>query len=155
MHIFVHNQLKERLTPGGAMNIRVSHETLRRDSSFITLEVARWMWSIFAGANKSSSDETMNCSWPNLNWLTTIFTFNISLTYIIKQWKICIFSPYLKMKRSMNMNIWVLLQMVDLKIVAANRKVYESRWVKPKVKRRHLEVLGSPVEVQKPPHTLS
>ena len=34
----------------------------------------------------------------------------------------------------MNMNIWVLLQMVDLEIVTANRKVYELRWVKPKVK---------------------
>lgn len=31
------------------------------------------------------------------------------------------------MKRSKNMNIWVLLQMVDLEIVAANRKVYELR----------------------------
>lgn len=31
------------------------------------------------------------------------------------------------MKRSMNMNIWVLLQMVDLEIVTANRKVYELR----------------------------
>ena len=40
----------------------------------------------------------------------------------------------------MNMNIWVLLQMVDLEIVTANRKVYELSWVKPKVKILRYEV---------------
>ena len=55
-------KIEERLAQRGVMTIRVSQENLRRESSFITLEVAGWMRSIFAGANQSSSDETMNCS---------------------------------------------------------------------------------------------
>ena len=62
----VHNRCSERLSTWKEPNSKRRHDyscqSSGRESSFITLKGAGWMWSIFAGASQNFSDETMNCS---------------------------------------------------------------------------------------------